>query len=166
MRNLIKRCWWILIPITFGFLLFTFSCRTIYVDRPYYVTQNDSIQLIDTAILIHHDTIKSTVVVPIKNKLAIIDTKFLFSKAWIFNDSLFLSANLKNNVDTVKIKNTIRTITNTPAPIIITKTEKVYTHSDRFLENWMYGSGWVLWGIILLAAITFIIKFLIKIKIL
>jgi len=166
MKNLIKRCWWILIPITFGFLLVAFSCRTIYVDRPYYVTQHDSVQLVDTLLLIRSDTVKKKISVELKNKYAKIDSKYFFCSTWIASDSLYLEGRLKNNVDTVKLKNTIRTITNTPAPIIITKTEKIYTHSDRFLENWMYGSGWVLWGIILISAITFIMKFLIKIKIL
>lgn len=140
------------------------GCRTIYVDRPYYVTQHDSISYIDTLFVFKVDTVKKIVSTSLKNPIAEINTKFLHSKAWIASDSLFLESNLKNIPDTAKAKNTIRYITNTPAPIVITKTVKVYTHSDRLFENLMYICGWIFWGLIFICLVYGIIKIGIKLK--
>lgn len=129
------------------------GCRTVYVDRPYYTTVRDSVFVKDTTVTFMRDTVKVKVFVPVKNKEAKIDTRFLIARSWIANDSLFLTAGLKNIVDTAKVKETIRHITNTPAPTVIEKPHYIYKSSDRFLENVMYFSGWALW-VLLLGAIT------------
>ena len=145
-------------------ILSAISCRTIYVDKPYYVTVHDSINYVDTFFVLKTDTVKRSISV-LKNKDAIIDTKYFSSKAWIASDSLYLQTNLKDLPDTVLTKNTIRYITNTPAPVIVSKTEKIYTHSDRFLENIMYVGGWIFYGLIFLGIIGITIKIAAKLKI-
>lgn len=140
------------------FAVFLFGCRTVYVDRPYYVSVKDSVLVRDATILICRDTVKTTVAAPLKNKIAKIDNKNLFAKAWIMGDSLFLVAGLKHGIDTAKVKETIRYITNTPAPIVIDKPQYIYKNSDRFMENQMYYSGWAAWCLLIGGAIALIIR--------
>ena len=142
--------------LTFSVLLI--GCRTVYVDRPYYTTVRDSVFIRDTTVIFARDTVKVKVSVSIKNKLAVIDTRFLIARSWIANDSLFLTAGLKNIIDTAKVKETIRYITNTPAPTVIEKPHYVYKSSDRFAENFMYYSGWAFWCLLVGAIGGYIIK--------
>lgn len=133
------------LPAFLALALLFAGCRTVYVDRPYYTTVRDSMFVRDTTIIFARDTVKVKVSVPVKNKFNIIDTRFLIARSWIANDSLFLTAGLKNVTDTAKVKETIRYITNTPAPTVIEKPHYVYKNSDRFAENLMYFSGWAFW---------------------
>lgn len=138
-------------------LLFS-GCRTIYVDRPYYTTVRDSVSVRDTTVIFARDTVKVKVSVPVKNKFAIIYTRFLIARSWIANDSLFLTAGLKNVTDTARVNETIRYITNTPAPVVIEKPHYVYKDSDRFAENFMYFSGWAFWCLLVGAIGGYIVK--------
>jgi hypothetical protein len=140
------------------FALLVAGCRTVYVDRPYYTTVRDSVFVRDTTVILARDTVKVKVSVPVKNKFAIINTRFLIARSWIVNDSLFLTAGLKNISDTAKVKETIRYITNTPAPTVIEKPHYVYKNSDRFAENLMYYSGWAFWCLLTGAVAGYIVK--------
>lgn len=146
----------LLVFLAFSFLLV--GCRTVYVDRPYYTTVRDSVFIKDATVIFARDTVKAKVSVPIKNKFAVVDTRFLIARSWIANDSLFLTAGLKNVTDTAKIKETIRYVTNTPAPIVIEKPHYVYKNSDRLAENFMYFSGWAFWCLLAGAICGYIVK--------
>ena len=150
--------------LTFSILLALIAgCRTVYVDRPVYLSDSVKTVIHDTAYIqkvMPADTVliirKGLIVSPLT-----IDTKFLTAHAWIYNDSLFLAAKYKPQKDSMRIRDIYHTITKTPAPVTVTQ----YVTKNRFLEDVMYYAGWLFVAMLIGAIVALVIQLLIKFKV-